>query len=217
MVHEEMVARCLAAVEHLGGVPDARDVADVLDVQDSPPRRHHTTTHLAEMWAEVDRLTEGTGPGGVPSVVDLAIAFHDVVYDPTGDDNEDRSARRAARVLGRFGVGHHAVEEVERLVRVTVDHVADRADLHAALLVDADLWILAAPADRYDRYVQDVRNEYGHVAEPDWRAGRLQVLDHLDARLAEVGYLVGLDDDRADRAGRARANVAREHVALATP
>lgn len=214
MAHEEMVARCLAAVEHLGGVPDALDVADVLDVQDGPPRRHHTTTHLAEMWAEVDRLVAATEQGAVPAVVDLAIAFHDVVYDPTATDNEDRSARRATRVLDRFGVGGHVVEEVERLVRVTVDHVADRGDLHAALVVDADLWILAAPADRYDRYVRDVRHEYGHVAEPDWRAGRLQVLHHLDARLAKVGYLVGSEQDRADRTRRARANVAREYAEL---
>lgn len=214
--HEQMVARVRTAVEQLGGESDAGEFADLLAVQDAPPRRYHTTTHLAEMWAEVDRLDALLGGDGVPWVVDLAIAFHDVVYDPTSDDNERRSARRAERVLTRQDVRRHAVEEVERLVHVTIDHHAEASDLHAALVADADLWVLSAPHDRYDRYAADVRAEYGHVGDAAWRAGRTRVLDHLDRRLAAGGYLVGPAQDRAARTARARTNLARERAGLGT-
>ena len=45
-----------------------------------------------------------------------------------------------------------------------------------AHLLDSDLAVFGASAQRYDRYALSVRAEYGHVAEPDFRSGRAKIL-----------------------------------------
>ncbi len=203
----------MGAVEGGGGQPDRAATVDLVACHDQPPRRYHTTRHLDEMLAEVDRLVDLDG-GAVPPAVVLAVATHDAVYDPTAADNEARSADLAIDLLTAWDVDTDVVDEVARLVRLTAQHDAAAGDRAGSLLVDADLWILASPGDRYDDYRADVRAEYGHVPDDDWRRGRGAVLDHLDRRLATVGYLVGPPQDRARRTAAARANLARERATL---
>ena len=52
----------------------------------------------------------------------------------------------------------------------------DPADADEAVLLDADLSILGAAPATYDRYVAAVREEYAHVDDAGWRAGRSGVL-----------------------------------------
>ena len=174
-----------------------------------PHRRYHTPEHLREMVAEVTRLA-----GDVPPEVAGAIAFHDVVYDPRRDDNEQASATRA-RVDLTGVVDAGVVAAVARLVLVTAGHEVAADDRSGALVVDADLWILASGADRYDRYVADVRAEYAHLDDAAWRTGRRRVLHRLRAHLAADGYRFGPPDDRAARTRRALANIDREVARLA--
>lgn len=208
-----LVARVEAAVDDAGGTPDRSAVTDLVTRHDDAPRRYHTTRHLDEMLVEADRLVRLLGRP-VPSAVVVAVATHDAVYDPTADDNEARSAELATTLLAGWNVDPTTVGEVARLVGLTAEHDAAVEDPTGALVVDADLWILSAPADRYDRYVADVRREYAHVGEQAWRHGRGAVLDRLERRLATTGYLVGPDDDRARRTADARANLARERTTL---
>ncbi|WP_432213106.1 HD domain-containing protein, partial [Pseudomonas aeruginosa] len=58
-------------------------------------------------------------------------------------------------------------------------HQAPPGDADAALMVDIDLAILAAPAPVYARYEADVRAEYAWVPEPLFRAGRGKLLRQL--------------------------------------
>ncbi len=110
----------------------------------------------------------------------LATWYHDAVYDPRAGDNEARSADLARRDLTGLGVGADRVDRVAGLVLATRDHRA--ADPDAAVLVDADLAILAVPAGDYAAYVAAVRAEYGFVPEAAWRAGRAAVLAGFLAR-----------------------------------
>jgi len=103
---------------------------------------------------------------------------------------------------------------VHRLILLTAGHEVDEGDRAGALLVDADLWILSSPPDRYDRYAADVRAEYAHVPDDLWRRGRGAVLRHfLDAAGSLGAY--GPEADRSDRRARAQANLTRELEALA--
>ncbi len=55
-------------------------------------------------------------------------------------------------------------------------------DANGCVLSDADLAILAAPAERYAEYVADVRREYAHVPDDLFAAGRAAVLRELLAK-----------------------------------
>jgi len=108
--------------------------------------------------------------------------FHDAIYDPARADNEARSAEYAWQVLASLGAPAAFVDEVARLVESTRIHDPLEGDRNGQVLCDADLAILGAPADRYERYVRDVRAEYAHLNDADWRAGRGPVLERFLAR-----------------------------------
>jgi predicted metal-dependent HD superfamily phosphohydrolase len=184
-------------------VPDARPGTELLARWAQPHRRYHTTAHLAGMLHIVDAYPDEADD---PAAVRLATWYHDAVYDPTRTDNEERSAILAAEALPRLGVPPSRVDEVTRLVRLTKSHAPADGDRNGALLCDADLAILAAPPDRYAAYATAIREEYAHVGEDAFRAGRAAVLEAL----LEMPALYRVPRLRAAWEAAARANVRAE-------
>ena len=179
-------------------------------------RQYHSTDHVAEVLAEATRLLEFE-PEADPVAVELAVWFHDAIYDPAAGPGESEAAS-ADLAVDRLPALAEAdrdrlAHEVARLVRLTVDHRVEPADRSGAVLVDADLWVLSAPVERYDRYVADVRAEYGHVADDAWTAGRSSVLARFLAGIGDL-YAAGPDDDRHARRAQATANLRRELASL---
>lgn len=156
-------------------LPEAPDLgADLLRRWTEPQRHYHDTEHLTEVLEALDAI------GPAPSTpVRLAAWFHDAVYDPTRDDNEERSAELAQSTLPIAGVEPAEVAEVVRLVRLTATHDPEPDDPNGSLLCDADLAILASTPERYARYVADVRREYVQVPDETFRAARDEILRRL--------------------------------------
>lgn len=151
-----------------------------------PHRRYHTVEHLTETLAAVDELERAGAVDADEALVARAVLwYHDVVYDPraTAGSNEQRSAMMARDHLHRLGVHPGTVDAVEAGVLVTLGHEV-RPDLPAEVAAprmldavhDADLWILAAPERRYAAYREQVRAEYAHVPDADFRRGRAAIM-----------------------------------------
>lgn len=199
---------------------ELRSAADALLARwTEPHRRYHDKRHLERVLGTLRQLSaeEGSrtssGPVDLNDLAALAAWYHDAVYQPTRSDNEERSAALARRQLAQLDVSAAIVGEVTRLVLLTKSHDPAQHDRAGALLCDADLAILATPADVYDAYSAAIRAEYSHVPERDYRAGRAAVLTRLAARshLFHTGY------GRAAREQAARANIARELQGLTAP
>ena len=62
-------------------------------------RHYHNQNHIANCLAEFDRVKSFVDN---PPAVELAIWFHDAVYDPRAGDNEERSAELAKDWLKEF-------------------------------------------------------------------------------------------------------------------
>ena len=88
------------------------------------------------------------------------------------------SAARARAGL-RGLVPDARVDEVERLVLLTAGHEPAADDANGAVLCDADLAVLAGPPDAYAAYASAVREEYAHLSDAEFTAGRIAVLEHL--------------------------------------
>ena len=131
--------------------------------------------------------------------------MHDAVYDPTRSDNEEVSAARARAGL-RGLVDDARIAEVERLVLLTAGHDAAPGDANGAVLCDADLAVLAGPPESYAAYASAVREEYAHVPDAEFAAGRAAVLEQLLA-LPELYRLPAVAGPWTQRA---RANLAAE-------
>jgi predicted metal-dependent HD superfamily phosphohydrolase len=198
-------------LERYGVAPaDADPVFDVLVAAYTAPDRHyHNLDHVADVLRVVSRLT---GLADDPSALQLAVWFHDAVYDPRAKDNEDRSADLAVTLLGPVGVPRSDLERVGRLVRATA-HLAGSepaGDRETAILLDADLAIFGASPERYQRYAAAIRREYAWVPEADYRAGRSRVLSHFLAR----PRIFRTDAMFAEGEAAARANLRAEVAAL---
>ena len=192
-------------------LPDAPDLRDaLLTAWAEPTRRYHDTRHLAEVLARLDELAAG-GASYDRLPVTLAAWFHDGVYDGERDA-EERSAAWAEDALA--GVVDDDVRlEVARLVRLTETHQPADDDPNGCALSDADLAILAAPASRYAEYVAAVRDEYAHLDDDDFRAGRAHLLEGL----ADKAHLFHSRPARERWEVAARANLSREIAELTQP
>ncbi|MFG3639962.1 metal-dependent phosphohydrolase [Micromonospora sp. NPDC047762] len=159
--------------------PDVTRAGEQLIARWREPHRHyHTVAHLTAVLDVVDQHADLAARA---DGVRLAAWFHDAVYDPRadGDANERESAALAESVLTGLGVPAPTVAEARRLVLLTAGHAVTPGDRDGALLCDADLAVLAAPAATYERYAAAIRQEYAHVPEPAFRAGRAAVLTGL--------------------------------------
>jgi predicted metal-dependent HD superfamily phosphohydrolase len=196
-----------AWAELAGDSPTSRtEWAAVVDAWGQPHRRYHDLAHLAAVLGIVGRLGEAAHD---PGAVRLAAWYHDVAYDPRRSDNEAVSAERARAGL-RGLVPEDRVEEVVRLVLLTAGHDPAPADANGAVLCDADLAVLAGPPDAYAAYASAVREEYGHLSDAEFTAGRIVVLGHL----LGLETLFRLPAVAGEWEPRARANLTAELTLL---
>lgn len=137
-----------------------------------PHRRYHGMTHLRGVLAFVEELADAADD---PDAVRLAAWYHDAVYNGLPDD-EERSAQLAEQELSRLGVAPSTVDEVARLVRMTVSHDPAPGDHDGEVLSDADLATLAVPWEAYRSNTAEIRAEYAHIPDEVFRKGRTQVL-----------------------------------------
>jgi predicted metal-dependent HD superfamily phosphohydrolase len=159
-----------------GNSPTARtEWAALVGAWTEPHRRYHDLAHLAAVLGLVDELAPAATDA---AAVRLAAWYHDVAYDPQRSDNEEVSAARAR--IGLLGLVDDAtVAEVARLVLLTAGHDPAPDDANGAVLCDADLAVLASPPAAYAAYASAVREEYGHLSDAEFTAGRTAVLEHL--------------------------------------
>ena len=162
------------------GAIDANDapLQRLLDAYREPQRRYHTLQHLAECLAHLKPVRHLAKAAGE---VELALWFHDAVYDVHGHDNEARSASWAKDELVAAGVAADAALRVHDLVMAT-QHAARPDTADATLLVDVDLSILGASAERFALYEAQIRAEYAWVDDATFRSRRHQVLTGFVAR-----------------------------------
>lgn len=169
----------------------------------APGRHYHNLAHIEDCLAALARVDNLSA--AEREILSEAIWWHDVVYDATRSDNEELSAR-----LAEQNVREELGREVGRLIRLTQTHDVEPHDRLGAILISIDLSILGAAPARYDAYAAAIRNEYGHVAESDYRAGRARVLRHFAARpfiFPDAGFAEAYDR-------QARENIARELASL---
>jgi predicted metal-dependent HD superfamily phosphohydrolase len=205
-----------AAVERLGGNASAAALtsAELERRYREPHRRYHTNDHIRSVLIDADDLAEQVSlPGPDRAILTLAVCAHDVVYNGQPGDDERASAAWARLRLEECGLPLACRERVAAAVLATITHSRQEHDVMVELLLDADLAILGAPADAYDRYVAEVRVEYSSLDDPAWRRGRAQVLEELARRES----LFFTSAARARWESAARANLERELRSLKGP
>jgi predicted metal-dependent HD superfamily phosphohydrolase len=150
----------------------------LIEAYQSPQRHYHNLSHIHECL-EHARMLPSDAPFEI--AVLTAIWFHDIVYDPQHHDNESKSAEWAAVELRSLGCEEAFIKSVDELILDTRHTQLPLAE-SGRYMVDIDLAILGAAPDRFDEYERDIRREYAHVSDTDFRSGRAVILKRFIAR-----------------------------------
>lgn len=140
------------------------------------------------------------------AVVRFSIWFHDVIYDPKKNDNEEKSARLAADWLTELHVETSAIKLVGNMILATKAHGGDGLSEDTRLFLDLDLAILGATEDIYRHYSQAIRAEYAWVPKPAYGEGRTRVLQSFLSR----EKIYATDEIRNKYEEQARKNIQAE-------
>lgn len=139
----------------------------------SASRYYHSERHIVDCLQEFQLCYEMAEH---PAEVEVALWFHDAVYDTHRNDNEEQSASLATSFLLQNNVERGAVQRISALILATKTHSnLDTTDQR--LIVDVDLSILGSSSERFDEYDRGIRAEYSWVPEEDYRKGRRAVLE----------------------------------------
>jgi len=166
-----------------------------------PDRHYHGVGHIADCLHEFDSVRE-TATNAL--AVELAIWFHDVVYDGRRNDNEARSADAADAALRRMKASETLRRDVHELILLT-RHNQTPATPDGQLIVDIDLASLAVSPQQFDANGQAIRREYPHVSDADFDLSRAKLLGRFLER-PRIYYTKNFHD-RYER--QARENLQR--------
>lgn len=198
-----LMSRWEACWDAVSAVPRTGAFETMVSRYTDPRRYYHTMEHLAECFAAFDKISHHCDR---PEEVELAIWFHDAFYDPKRRDNEQRSAEHANTTLTRSGADLLCAQRVAGLVYST-EHKAAPASMDAGVIQDVDLWIFAAPEARFWEYETQVRWEYGHISNDEYRAGRTKVVERFLARTRGGLHLYRTPEFREELEDQAVANL----------
>ncbi|MEE6281467.1 DUF4031 domain-containing protein [Georgenia sunbinii] len=189
-------------------VPDAEDTGhQLLNRWAAPGRAYHGVDHLRAVLQSLTVLADGGEK--VAHTVTVAAWFHDAVHDGASPADELASAALAVSLLDGALPGPE-VEEVARLVRLTIDHDPSPGDPAGQALCDADLAVLGGSPALYRRYAEQVREEYAAVPDAAFRAGRAAIL----GRILTSASIYRTTTGRHRWEAAARRNVAAELAEL---
>jgi len=110
---------------------------------------HRACHNLAHIRDCLDQLNLARSLLNRSDEVELAIWFHDVIYDARQLDNEVRSVEWAETVLRETGVPVDVIHRIGELVMLTT-HRNPQLTGDNAILCDIDLAILESAAMRFD-------------------------------------------------------------------
>ena len=176
---DDLRRRWNALWARLRGSPDrAPNLDPLLAAYEEPHRAYHNLRHISQMLHEFDAMRDQCD---APDTVELAIWYHDAVYESTRNDNEEQSAALAGNDLRTAGLPDETIEAVVDLILAT-KHSSAPTTRDARVLIDIDLSILGQPAQAFDEYERGIRREYAHVDEQAFRAGRAAILERFLAR-----------------------------------
>jgi predicted metal-dependent HD superfamily phosphohydrolase len=143
-----------------------------------PHRRYHTVRHLEECFA---KLTEICNLAEHAAEVELAIWFHDAIYEKHSNQNEVKSAELAVKKVLAAGGTKDAAARISNLIMATRHAVLPR-NKDEQVLIDVDLSILGAEPERFKEYERQIREEYSWVPFFLFRKRRRKILKDFLAR-----------------------------------
>ncbi|MDZ7839232.1 MAG: hypothetical protein U5R46_00195 [Gammaproteobacteria bacterium] len=178
MVELELEKRFRELVSRCAPEADAGELYRMLvDKYSESHRGYHTLEHIRHCLVQLDGARHLADD---PDAIELAIWFHDAVFDTGAGDNERRSAQLFDSRLG-LHLSSERAARIHRLIRDT-EHPSEPEDNDGRLMADIDLSSFALPWDEFMRDTRAIAAECAHVPEAQHVAGKCRFLNALLSR-----------------------------------
>lgn len=138
-------------------------------------RHYHTLSHLETMLSELLSVQNKIQDW---DTVLFALFYHDIIYKPTRNHNEEKSADLTEARLTQLACPEDQIKKCKQLILATKTHLAS-TDPDVNYFTDADLSILGQGWENYSTYARNVRKEYSIYPDLIYDYGRKKVLAHF--------------------------------------
>lgn len=154
------------------------NINNVIEKYSEPHRFYHTLKHIKELLdqLEVKRLYDS-------DILFLATVYHDIIYDPTRNDNEQLSAdefEKDAEVFLKH-LNPATIDEVKQIILDTKTHTPS-TDL-SAIFCDMDMSVLRRPFAELIAYEEEIFKEFQFHDYKNYKAGRIDFLTKVQTEL----------------------------------
>lgn len=144
----------------------------VLKRYEEDHRYYHTTTHLLDVVLQLSKLDN------FDDELFLAAVYHDAVYDPQANDNEERSAALFLVEAKSASLNKLQMDSINRLILDTKTHKPSSEK--SQLLIKADLSILDQPLSKLIEYEHQIFKEFQFVDYKVYQPKRIEILNQLN-------------------------------------
>lgn len=147
-----------------------------IEAAHSAPKRHyHSLKHLENLLAQLEAVKDQINNW---DTVLFTLYYHDIVYNPLKDNNEEKSAELAEVRLRALAVPTELAQQCKQQILATKKHLLN-TDQDTNYFTDADLSVLGQDWPLYAAYAEGVRKEYSIYPDLMYKPGRKKVLQHF--------------------------------------
>lgn len=187
----------------------------------TPVRYYHTIDHVNDVLQHLDWAADNVqNIKALPAddrqtfldSVELAIWYHDIVYDARAHNNEAESARFMMLETERLGIDPATAREAAQAILITAEH-ANAKTLAEQIIADCDLHVLGVSWEKFAHNSDMIRKEYAHVETELYFETRKRIFNGFLS--AGPLYKTKAFADRYE--AKARANIERMNQPPAAP
>jgi len=148
---------------------------DIIEHYSHKSRYYHNLEHIYNMLMQAEEVKSKIKDF---DSLRFAIWFHDIIYKPSKNDNEEKSSVFAKNCLKSINFDEKRVKNVQNLIISTKKHqlILKQNDDNAYLL-DFDLSILGTDWETYKNYLHNIRNEYNIYPDFIYNPNRKKILN----------------------------------------
>jgi predicted metal-dependent HD superfamily phosphohydrolase len=159
--------------KQIGGKGDfSIDFNRLISLYSSSERFYHNLFHIENCLNEFDSAKHLSKE---PNLLELAIWYHDIIYDTHAKNNEENSAGLLHSLCLEAGLDESFANKSKQLILITKHNIIPQ-EIDERLIVDIDVSILGRLPAEFDVYEEDIRKEYSWVKDSDFNQGRAEML-----------------------------------------
>lgn len=138
-------------------------------------RHYHTIDHIEAIITDLNEVKDKITDWDTTL---FAVFYHDIIYKASSSSNEADSAKLAMKRLSEFGYPAEKITKCANMILATKQHELSE-DNDRNFLIDADLAILGRTQYEYQKYSEQIRDEYSLYPDFMYNSGRKKTLQHF--------------------------------------